>query len=174
MAPIHGPDAVAAALNDLAAAEMVEDGAESWFRSVWMTEQRPLAADVWVFSPGYVSILVVDHPWRGLVPPGGRVEPGETQREGAGRELAEETGLVLEVAAAPAFAAVRSYRDDWPPTLNLSYWAVASPATARLVPEVDQPALWVDVKSAWRTYHANDAQVISGFAERKRREQRPL
>lgn len=170
MAPLHGPGAVAAALNDMAAAELVEDGVESWFRSVWMAEQRPLAADVWVFSPDYLSILVVDHPWRGLVPPGGKVEPGETTRDGAVRELAEETGLVLEIAAAPALAAVRSYRDDWPPTLNLSYWAVASPATARLVQEADQPALWVDVGSAWRTYHAHDAHVISGFAERKRRE----
>jgi len=174
MAPIHGPDAVAAALRDLAAAEKVEDGAERWFRSVWMAEQHPLAADVWVFSPDYLRLLVVDHPWRGLVPPGGKVEPGETSREGAVRELAEETGLVLGVAAAPAFAAVRSYRDDLPPTLNLSYWTVASPVTASLVPEADQPALWVDVGSAWRTYHADDAQVISGFAERKRREQRPL
>jgi len=174
MAPIHGPDAVAAALYDLAAAEIVEDGAESWFRSVWMAEQRPLAADVWVFSPDYLSILVVDHPWRGLVPPGGKVEPGEAPREGAVRELAEETGLVLAIAAAPASAAVRSYGDDWPPTLNLSYWAVASPVTARLVPETDQPALWVDVESAWRKYHADDAQVISGFAERKRRERRDL
>ncbi|WP_432394758.1 NUDIX domain-containing protein [Pseudarthrobacter sp. L19] len=99
---------------------------------------------------------------------------GETPHEGAARELAEETGLVLDIAAAPVFAAVRSYRDDLPPTLNLSYWSVASPAKDRLVPEADQPALWVDVGSAWRTYHADDAQVISGFAERKRCERRDL
>lgn len=62
MAPFHGPDAVAAALRDLAAAEKVEDGTERWFRSVWRAEQHPLAADVWVFSPDYLRLLVVDYP----------------------------------------------------------------------------------------------------------------
>ncbi|MFJ8133324.1 NUDIX domain-containing protein [Streptomyces hydrogenans] len=37
----------------------------------------------------------------------GRVEPGETPREAAGRELLEETGLRADLLREPALAAVR-------------------------------------------------------------------
>lgn len=159
-------------MRDLSAAETAEAGLPRWFRNVWLAEPQPLAADVWVFTADFERILVVEHRWRGLVPPGGKVEPGETPREGAVRELAEETGLVLRVSDAPAFAAARSYGHNWPATLNLSYWAVADPA-AELVPEVGQPARWVDVRSAWRTYHRGDAEVVVRFAETKRQGNQP-
>ncbi|WP_354247483.1 NUDIX domain-containing protein [Arthrobacter sp. UYEF20] len=138
-----------------------------WFQSNWRADPRPLAADVWVFPPDFQRILVVEHRWRGLVPPGGRVEPGETPREGAVRELAEETGLELVVADRPAFAAARSYRSDWSATLNLSYWAIADPAM-KLLPEVGQPARWIDVGSDWRTFHKQDATAVARFAEQQR------
>ena len=164
---MHSPRVIDAALRDLSAAGTVEAGLQQWFRSEWLADPRPLAADVWVFTPDFRRVLVVEHRWRGLVPPGGRVEPGETPREGAVRELAEETGLVLRVSEAPDFAAARSYRHDWPATLNLSYWAVAEPA-AELVPELGQPARWVDVDGPWRTSHAEDSLVISRFASLRR------
>ncbi|MGO4492648.1 NUDIX domain-containing protein [Arthrobacter sp. 2YAF22_2] len=91
---------------------------------------------------------------------------GETPREGAVRELAEETGLELVVADRPAFAAVRSYRSDWSATPNLSYWAIADSAM-KLLPEVGQPAHWVDVGSDWRTFHKQDAAVMARFAEQQ-------
>lgn len=40
--------------------------------------------------------------------PGGKVEPGETPRTAAARELAEETGLLAELLRVPAAVAVRS------------------------------------------------------------------
>ncbi|WP_284983522.1 NUDIX hydrolase [Arthrobacter sp. efr-133-TYG-118] len=149
-------------------AHIAEEGLLAWFRSEWLPDPRSLAADVWVFSPDFQRILVVQHRWRGLVPPGGRVEPGETPREGAIRELAEETGLELLMADRPAFAAARSYRSGWTATLNLSYWTVAEPATD-LLPEDGQPARWVDVCSDWRTFHKPDAAVIARFAEQQSR-----
>ena len=161
---MHHQRAVDAAIRDVSIAHVAEEGLPAWFQSVWLMDPRPLAADVWVFTPDFQRILVVQHRWRGLVPPGGRVEPGETPREGAIRELAEETGVELLVADRPAFAAARSYRRDWPATLNLSYWAIADPAT-ELQPEAGQPARWVDVDADWRTFHKPDAALIARFAE---------
>ncbi|WP_082575063.1 NUDIX domain-containing protein [Arthrobacter sp. Soil763] len=93
---------------------------------------------------------------------------GETPREAAVRELREETGIEPAIAHRPAFAAARSYRQDWPETLNLSYWAVAE-ASSELRPEPGQPARWVDVDTNWRTFHRLDAGVNAGFAAAQRR-----
>lgn len=164
---MHNQRAVDAAVRDMSMAHVAEEGLQSWFQSEWLLDPRPLAADVWVFTPDFRRILVVQHRWRGLVPPGGRVEPGETPRGGAMRELAEETGIDLLVAERPAFAAARSYRRDWPATLNLSYWATVDAAT-ELVPEVGQLARWVDVNADWRTFHKSDSAVIARFAEQQR------
>jgi 8-oxo-dGTP diphosphatase len=157
---------VDAAIRDVSIAHVAEEGLLAWFQSTWRADPRPLAADVWVFSPDFQRILVVEHRWRGLVPPGGRVEPWETPREGAIRELAEETGLELAVSDRPAFAAARSYRSDWSATLNLSYWAIADPAL-KLLSEVGQPAHWIDAGSDWRTFHKQDAAVMARFAEQQ-------
>ncbi|MFG2558401.1 NUDIX domain-containing protein [Streptomyces sp. NPDC048496] len=44
---------------------------------------EPLAAEVWVFDKDLARVVLVKHRWRGWVPPGGKVEAGETPREGA-------------------------------------------------------------------------------------------
>jgi 8-oxo-dGTP pyrophosphatase MutT (NUDIX family) len=107
--PYSGPGASAvrraggnAAIRDVSNAHVAEDGLLAWFHSTWRADPRPLAADVWVLSADFEHKFVVEHRWRGLVPPGGRVEPRETPRGGAIRELAEETGLELVVADLPA------------------------------------------------------------------------
>ena len=153
---------VDAAMRDIAHAHVVEEGVLAWFQTAWMRNPQPLAADVWVFSPDFDRVLVVEHRWRGLVPPGGRVESNETPREGAARELREETGLKIILADQPAFAAARSYRPDWPATLNLSYWAIADPDDV-LDPEADQPARWVKLDGDWRTFHDADASTMNRF-----------
>jgi hypothetical protein len=80
---VHDKLGVEAAIQDVSIAHRAEEGLLTWFRSEWLPDPCPLAADVWVFSPDFRRILVVQHRWRGLVPPGGRVEPGKTPREGA-------------------------------------------------------------------------------------------
>lgn len=160
--PTRSSRGVESAREEISLAHFSDGGTLEWFESTWMSEPQPLAADVWVFSPNFARILVVEHRWRGLVPPGGRVEPDETPREGARRELVEETGQDIALAERPAFAAVRSYRDDWPATLNISYWAIADP-DATLTPESGQLARWIEFDTSWRSYHPQDAATMNSF-----------
>lgn len=108
-------------------------------------------------------VLLVRHRWRAWVPPGGKVEPGETPREAAARELFEETGVVAELLPTPAAVAVRSYHRDWSPTLGLSYAAVVD-ATTRLNPESGQPAAWTSLERDWQTFFAADPGRIRWHA----------
>lgn len=49
-----------------------------------------------VFNPQREVLLVKSHKWRGkYVMPGGHIELGETMEEALGREIKEETGLVI-------------------------------------------------------------------------------
>jgi 8-oxo-dGTP diphosphatase len=124
---------------------------------------EPLAAEVWVFDEDLTRVVLVQHRWRGWVPPGGKVEAGETPRRAASRELFEETGLRAELLPEPAAVAVRSYHPDWPVTLGLSYTAVVD-AAAPLVAEAGQPAAWMRLDDAWESYFPDDPSRIRQHA----------
>ncbi|WP_438319574.1 NUDIX domain-containing protein (plasmid) [Streptomyces sp. HUAS TT3] len=130
-----------AALADARSAVVELDDARRWLAAAGPQLEGPLAAEVWVFDRTLSRVLLVRHRWRGLVPPGGRVEPGETPRQAAARELLEETGLRAELFRAPALATVRSYRPGAGATFGLSYVAVAD-AEQPLDAESGQPAAW--------------------------------
>ncbi|MFD8418147.1 NUDIX domain-containing protein [Streptomyces sp. NPDC059466] len=139
------------------------DGAGQWLASAGQEPLGPLAAEVWVFDEELARVLLVRHRWRGWVPPGGRVEPGETPREGARRELLEETGIEGELLREPAAATVRSYHPDWPTTLGLSFVAIVDAATP-LVPESGQPANWTSLEENWASHFPVDASRVRRHA----------
>ncbi|PPK63357.1 NUDIX domain-containing protein [Actinokineospora auranticolor] len=155
---------VDAAVADARVAEMAFDDAHAWLRAQPVLTE-PLSAEVWVTDPSFSHVLLVRHRIRGWVPPGGTVEPGETPRAAAARELAEETGVSGELLPVPAAVTVRSYRADWSPTLGLSYAAVVD----RDVPlggENGQPPRWVDLTEEWESAFPEDRDRIRTYVRR--------
>lgn len=146
---------VEASSRDADAAHQVHDGALAWFAEHSSTLQAPLASEVWVFDPSLSMVLLVNHPWRNWVPPGGKVEDGETPRQAAIRETLEETGLSVVLHDEPAAVAVRSFHPRWPATLALSYSAIAGLHEA-LDPENDQPASWWPLQKVWPSSFPDD------------------
>jgi 8-oxo-dGTP diphosphatase len=140
------------------------DGASQWLTDVGHAPSEPLAAEVWVFDEDLARVLLVHHRWRGWVPPGGRVEPGETPREGARRELFEETGLEVELLPEPTAVTVRPYRPEWPATLGLSFVAIVDAATP-LASESGQPAAWTSLNEDWASYFPEDTSRIHQHAQ---------
>jgi 8-oxo-dGTP diphosphatase len=151
-----------AARTDAEAAAFEYDNARTWFESVMPDFDEPLAVEVWIFDPNRQRVLLVNHRWRGWVPPGGAVEPGETPRDAAVREALEEVGLTVELAPEPAAVAVRSFRHDWAPTLALSYTAVAPPSA---IPqgEAGQEPAWFDLATKWSSVFNDDRQRMLNF-----------
>lgn len=155
--------AVEAAVNDAEQAIAEIDGARRWLAAARQGPMEPLAAEVWVFDKDFARVVLVKHRWRGWVPPGGKVEVGETPREGAIRELFEETGLRVELLAELTAVAVRSYHPDWPVTLGLSYAAVVD-ATTSFVPEAGQPVAWKRLDEGWESCFPDDLSRIRQHA----------
>ncbi|MFJ4782016.1 NUDIX domain-containing protein [Streptomyces sp. NPDC088794] len=144
-----------AALSDVRQALAVYDDALDWLLSPDAALKGPLGAEVWVFDPALTHVLLVRHPWRGWVPPGGKVDPGETPREAARRELFEETGVRAALLPPPATATVRSYKPAWPAVLGVSYLAVVDRGT-RLTPEDGQPVDWLPLDEPWQGWFSED------------------
>lgn len=151
-----------AATSDAEAAALEFDQARAWLRTALAGAVEPLGAEVWVLDPALKQVVLVRHPVRRLVPPGGKVEPGECPRDGAARELAEETGLRPQLLERPAAAAVRSFHPGLPVSLSLSYVAIADPELP-LTPEPGQPALWMRLDQAWDSYFPEDVLRIREY-----------
>ncbi|MFF4323741.1 NUDIX hydrolase [Streptomyces sp. NPDC001568] len=148
-----------AALADAHLAVREYDDALSWLDRARQGPMAPLSAEVWVTDPSHRHVLLVKHRVRGWVPPGGKVEAGETPRQAAVRELGEETGLRGKLLARPAAVAVRSYRADWSATLGLSYAAVID-SELPLGGESGQPPRWFPLGEEWESAFPADRERI--------------
>jgi 8-oxo-dGTP diphosphatase len=154
-----------AALGDVTIARVEFDDVAGWLAATGASPVDPLGAEVWAFDPDLSRVLLVLNPWRGWVPPGGKVEPGETPREAARRELLEETGLEAELLARPAAVSVRSYHPNHPAaTLGLSYAAIVDPA-APLMAEPGQPVAWTNLDRQWESCFPDDPTRIRRHAQ---------
>jgi len=155
---------VQAAAEDIRAARVEFDEAARWLAEAGDAPTEPVAVEVWVYDTDLAHVLLVCHRWRRWVPPGGKVELGETPRKAARRELFEETGLHVALLARAAAASVRSYHPDWPATLGLSYAAIGDIA-APLAAEQGQPAAWVPLDRDWDSYFPDDPDRIRRHAQ---------
>ncbi|WP_432041817.1 NUDIX domain-containing protein [Streptomyces cadmiisoli] len=154
------PRTLEAAIRDARQARIEHDNALEWLLRPEAPRSGPLASEVWVFDNALTHVLLVRHRWRGWVPPGGKVDPGETPREAARRELFEETGVRAEILATPAAVSVRSYHSDWSPTMGVSFVAVIDRRTP-LAPEDGQPAAWLRLDEPWEGYFSEDRLRMS-------------
>jgi 8-oxo-dGTP diphosphatase len=152
-------------MSDARRAEAEFDNALAWLETATKSPMDPIAAEVWAFDEAFENVLLVNHRWRGWVPPGGTVEPGETPRDAACRELLEETGITADLLDVPAAVTVRSYRSDWAPTLGLSY-AAAVDSSLPLTGESHQPVAWLPLHHDWEGAFPDDRAKIREYARR--------
>lgn len=159
------PRTLEAAIRDAHQALTAHEDALEWLQHPDAPLNGPLGSEVWAFDRGLTHVLLVRHPWRGWVAPGGKVDPGETPREAARREMFEETGVEAELLPVPAAVTLRSYHPGWAPTVSLSYLQVLD-VTTQLTPEEGQPAAWLPLDEPWDGWFAEDRLLMRQYAGR--------
>lgn len=115
-----------------------------------------------VFSGDLERTLLVRHPRFGWLSPGGRLEEGETAREGALREVTEETGIHARLLVREP-AAVLGEHHAGGRTYGLAYALTANHAES-LRPESGQPASWFRLNDLPPSHYPLDHPTLLAFA----------
>ncbi|WP_328432528.1 NUDIX hydrolase [Streptomyces sp. NBC_00453] len=97
------------------------------------------------------------------------MDPGETPREAARRELLEETGVRAELLEPPAAVTVRSYHPDWSATVGVTFVEVLDRRT-KLTPEEGQPAAWLPLNQPWQGWFSDDRLLMRQCTHRLRQQ----
>ncbi|MCK9932037.1 NUDIX hydrolase [Frankia sp. Mgl5] len=116
-----------------------------------------------MFSRGLERTLLVRHPRFGWLSPGGRLEEGETPREGALREVTEETGINADLLVREPAAVLGDDQHACGRIYGLAYALTANPAEP-LRPEPGQPATWFHLKDLPPSYYPLDHPTLLAFA----------
>ena len=158
------PDDALDVLNEVRRALHVSDETLAAFEracTVDPTAHRGrVGVDVWVFEPTGTHVLLVDHPVRGWVAPGGKVDIGEHPCAAAARELHEETGVVVDRALLqPAAAHVNSATGGY----SVSYATMVA-RDVMLTPEPLMNGLrWWPLSDEWQSVYPHDRARICRF-----------
>lgn len=120
-----------------------------------------LGVDTWLFDPLGTHVLLVDHPVRGWVAPGGKPDAGEHPRAAAARELQEETGVVV---AAERLRPAAAHARESPGGYSVSYWATASMDVALTAEPLMRGLRWWPLDAHWQSIYRHDRERISTFA----------
>ncbi|MBV8086225.1 MAG: NUDIX hydrolase [Chloroflexi bacterium] len=132
--------------------EWDEDAAEArWTFEASAGNPPELTLDVWLFDVTRTKTLLVRHPLRGWVMPGGKALPGEPPRDAAVRELFEETGLV--VAPTELRPVARHLRAG---ELQAPSYELVVDAAVPVNGEPGQPAKWWSLDAVWPSVYRQD------------------
>jgi 8-oxo-dGTP diphosphatase len=119
------------------------------------------AAGGLVLRPG-PELLVVHRPrYDDWTLPKGKLEPGESDEEGALREVEEETGLACDLG--PEVAVVE-YEDGEGRPKRVRYFAMRPPASEAVARNEVDEVRWLGPAEARRTLtYDRDREVVAGY-----------